>query len=801
MRLTHPTVLTAIVTGACTAAAAAQPDESLAAYFGFDQPHTLVIDDDCGPVVHADFNADGRPDIAVVNNRKSRIELYHLRATPRTDAELERDLRVNDFRPNRFHDRTDISVRHRIGALLVLDANNDQRPDLLYAGRGDEVLVLLEQRETDRFQSASTVRLPGLLATPPALATFAAAGQPAIACIAEQRLHIVPMTLSGQLRAPIPIGAAAELRAVYAADFNADDRQDLVAIAPAELDPVRLWLQRPRQPGAQSSASASDWRGAFPAELRFDMPELAEAEPVRTPGRDADSLAVIERATRRIVLYDLNTEPVVAPDASATSGLEADVQAEIVAFPGDADNRPVITADLNGDNTPDLITTNPGANSLAVAFNTPAGLAPAREFPTLKEPAAIDAGHWPTDASSGGADTPALFVLSQAEKTIGVSRLTADQRLSFPNPIAIATPGATPLTLRHVTLAENEPALAVIVRKRRDLFVELHRPNGAEALAIELRGVTKPPTAILAADADRDGDTDLLLLTPGEPLIMLPAEPSDTGDPAFATVLQADDMPQFGLVSAAGPDNTLFFNIDDEPTPELLFAADNVLRAATYDTPTESNPGGWRVVEQFNTEDPTASLVSIARRPGVSPPTFVAADAEHERLLTFTRTGNAWTQQDPALHLRGFELSSIIAGPFAPNAQPAVLALADDGYAFVRLAGARQTLEEVAVYRSDADDRVEHEIETGDVNSDGYTDLVILDAGEQMCQILTLSKTRRILEATEFKVFESRLFSGGDAREFEPSYAIVADLTGDNRDDILLLVHDRLIIYPQQTAD
>jgi hypothetical protein len=75
----------------------------------------------------------------------------------------------------------------------------------------------------------------------------------------------------------------------------------------------------------------------------------------------------------------------------------------------------------------------------------------------------------------------------------------------------------------------------------------------------------------------------------------------------------------------------------------------------------------------------------------------------------------------------------------------------------------------------------------------------VLDAKEQMCQVLTFSAARKLLPATEFKVFESRLFTRGEAREMEPSQAIIADVTGDGKDDLVLVVHDRVLIYPQMT--
>jgi len=54
-----------------------------------------------------------------------------------------------------------------------------------------------------------------------------------------------------------------------------------------------------------------------------------------------------------------------------------------------------------------------------------------------------------------------------------------------------------------------------------------------------------------------------------------------------------------------------------------------------------------------------------------------------------------------------------------------------------------------------------------------------------------------MLYATGFKIFESRIFSGGEPREFQPSQIIITDLTGDNQNDVLLLSHDRLILYRQ----
>jgi hypothetical protein len=45
------------------------------------------------------------------------------------------------------------------------------------------------------------------------------------------------------------------------------------------------------------------------------------------------------------------------------------------------------------------------------------------------------------------------------------------------------------------------------------------------------------------------------------------------------------------------------------------------------------------------------------------------------------------------------------------------------------------------------------------------------------------------------------MFSGGEPKEFQPSQVVVLDVTGDGADDVILLCHDRVLVYPQMTKD
>ncbi|MFO0829885.1 MAG: VCBS repeat-containing protein [Phycisphaerales bacterium] len=783
-----PLVLAPIVVSAFLPSFARADGDDLAPYFGFDDLEVVKIDPNAGPFIVADMNQDGLNDLVVVNNSKSRVEIHYQKAGAKPTDEVAAPTRVNELPEHWRFRREYVSVAHAITGIEAFDFDNDGLMDLVYAGQPGTI-GFLRQTKPGTFELVRKVPVKGLAASPNgfAIADLIGDSKKDVAAIVNGRLTVWPLdgTNLGDSK-ELSVGSDA-LVAIVLGDYDGDGTTDVAGIIPDNPAPVRLWLGT-NENGVKGLGS----------QVRFEMPPLREATALQLPGKKANALAVIEKPSRRTVVYELEK---AAVEESGTR----DAPLTVWGF-SDAGNRKrsIATVDVDGDGLLDVLATNTQDNAVVLWKQAAGkGLQPPVNFPAYADLDSVVAADVDGDKSAD------IFLLSEKEGVIGRTKYVSSPTggaIPFPQAMTVAA-GHVPVVQSLVKLDEGA-RLAVVAKDGRNFVLELLPLDGSPAGdPIKLGSLSKQPDAIVAIDADRDGKTDLLLFTADKPMIMLRGGTSGSGadaKPSY-TMLESKDMGQFGLVQAANDKNTAVWDLDGDGKPELLVADKNFIRALRYDEkPAGGASPGWQVAQQVNAQRGDAKLVSITVVPprDGSPARLVAADRENNALLVFAAEKGAsdgrWTQTD-VLNVTGFKFSEIHAGSYSGDGKEDILAIGDDGFAIVRLEGQKLTLSELGSWRSDSTRRVHHEIVPGDVNGDGRLDLVLLDAGEQMADILTFTDAGRLLYATGFRVFESRMFSGGEPKEFEPSMGFIVDVTGDKADDLVLLCHDRILLYPQMT--
>ena len=87
----------------------------------------------------------------------------------------------------------------------------------------------------------------------------------------------------------------------------------------------------------------------------------------------------------------------------------------------------------------------------------------------------------------------------------------------------------------------------------------------------------------------------------------------------------------------------------------------------------------------------------------------------------------------------------------------------------------------------------------GDLNADGQPDITLIDPGEHFVEIVTKASNGELEKGLSFKVFERKSMRNVSDL-VEPRDIGVGDVDGDGRTDLILMVHDRILIYRQDAG-
>jgi len=118
---------------------------------------------------------------------------------------------------------------------------------------------------------------------------------------------------------------------------------------------------------------------------------------------------------------------------------------------------------------------------------------------------------------------------------------------------------------------------------------------------------------------------------------------------------------------------------------------------------------------------------------------------------------------------------------------------------WLRLHGQTWEFSELDGYETPLKDARLNDVVTGDLNKDGRKDLVFMETARNYLELVMFDKEGKLSPAHRWAVFEERSFRGRrGADSQEPREAVISDLTGDGKNDLVIIVHDRVLVYPQE---
>jgi hypothetical protein len=738
-------------------------DAAVGAGIRFGVPEVLKLDWNTRSPRVADFNGDGRPDLALLNLDRSRIEFLVQGEAGAREAVPEKRSNRDRWNPvlewSRF-EKQPLVVGQPMYALAVGDWNEDGRADVAYTTDDGHLVWRFQGEKAFDWSEKREFPLDSVSSEAESMvgADFNGDGRVDLALMTESRLLVWLQGAKGVWPDP-QVYALSDKSAVslVAADLNGDQKLDLFASS----GDSRTLLVRLQSVG-----------GTFGEEWALEVPQSGSAVKAMRLAGGAAGLVWLQENTSMAQVARLE---------GVKEAGEAEHSAVVRHAIPPSDSRTGATGfgDLTGDGVGDVIIAEPkGARVWVFAGRVDGGYEGGKEYPAMSGVEGLEVA----DADGDGRVDLVLF--SPGEKVIGVAQWE-EGRLSYP--ATVYQSGSMPLAMTVGVFRGKAGVLCVEEKKPKTELVVLcwdAKSKGWVEKREELEGPSGKVSAVRLMDADQDGARDLILFS----ALSAAQIRLVRGEGPMVKVTGLPDS----LTSKLLPGALTEGDVDGDGKAELIAAKDQLARAFVSD-----KEGKGRIVEQFNAPG-AASRVAAALVTGKGKEARVMlVDPQAGRLHEL---GRGEDQVFRVMRSREMGVAAMDeARLVSTEGGLRLLCLSKDRFEVMPLTGAVLELKPHTAFDSELKDTRPTDLLAAAFGGGEVDDLVMIDA--TATRVLEFFRAASP-EAQEWKselyfpVFQSDPhYRGKQGYEYEPHDATVMDINADGVLDLCLLVHDRLLLY------
>ena len=721
---------------------------------------------------HADLNGDGLQDLIYFNLNRSRIEILY------RCKDGERPPRIRPVEQDRWEPvmkdapylEERIFVPGNLTSLAIGDLNLDGRPDLVRASPDEGVFVhfrennstwsdplLIESGRIRPFSRSLKVLPASKSAVTPRLFIFTLEGLESLSFVKG-----VPSYPSALAREDGKRAYGTEL-----ADVDGDGFIDWIYLVPEDEDSLKLRL-----------GHGSGFGPEFSFDLKlssFPTPYFSKVEKERL------QFCSIDAVSNEALVFSFDSKNGKESQADQLKVLSYDL------FSDSNKETAWVMDDFNGQGWPDLLAADSSVGELLFLPGKPNGeFGVAREVPSLRGISSLHPLRTEKNLP------PSLLVLSLDEEALGVAHFDPKGKGTFSFPEMLSTQGAPVVACTTDCDSDGLDEILVVTEDDSDFALEtwgLNEKGKPQRLhSYKLENWRREPADLLPCHLNQDGWVDLLVLSSREaPTILL-------GDSSGSwNVVAQDSVVRKSFLKGAEANRLGLLVNPNSKRNKILICGKGFVRSVIW------QDQDFKVTGQFNSVDQSGDLFS---------PQWLDLDGDGKDELYAYHSEGYWERLSDVGKQGGIKTGKnqsmtkpLLSRVLQSGKTESLVSMGSSGFQMLGKSSALDlTVEVEARHLTDLPGIRYNGIEWGDFNADGQADLICLDGRKNLLEFLSLdTKNQKFSSVLHFRTFEKNMhYQGKKGGAYEPREGLVIDLNGDRLDDLVFLVHDRLLCYYQE---
>jgi len=457
----------------------------------------------------------------------------------------------------------------------------------------------------------------------------------------------------------------------------------------------------------------------------------------------------------------------------------------------------IVFDDLNGDGIKDIIATTPTAAEVLVYILDKEGFHKnIRKYSSYMNINNMQLFDWDKDGKNE------LYVLSKDENTLGRTSWKND---SLPFPETIKTVD-TPASFIFASLTKGLPGSLVVIEtvEKKEEVKEGEKSNDKPKKFSALRIYEKPnekfvkeysfektlsDSQVKAIDINLDNKTDFLIFEKySKTQILIQKE-----DGSFELLNQNNSKLGLLIDNEIKPwqIGTVVKNKTDSPS----LSTKNFSRLIQY------KEGSIETLEQFNSEEPGASIVSMLLEDldKDKSPEIVLYDGKNNIVDIYTNSSTGLTRKEK-IKIGPFKFVGLNVLDINSDKKSDLILFGEDRVLFLKNNHPISDLTPLSLFMpEDIIPKRFAYLEVGELLPGRFQEIAVADAANNSIELFCLNKTGKLMHLLTFQIFEQRKFQQGDDG-LQPQHVVLKDMNGDGLNDLFVIAHDKILIYTQVGA-